>query len=197
MKRPVIIAVVLIAVAAELVYVTRGWWLGESPSEELLLGDLSPGQDQAPPNVQDSPLETPTQTEAPVAGTPPAEPRTEAPLTAPEWVQQILRSTPEEWEGRKKRLGWEERVALKEKIYEYFNAESKPELERRKINREWEFFAAPDRNGAMKYSFSEEDKRAIFSVVMLPNEGMYKLVLPRAQFADFYTLKDKADLLDL
>ncbi|MEO6708309.1 MAG: hypothetical protein ABI054_01810 [Planctomycetota bacterium] len=195
MKRPVILAVVLIAVAAGLIYVTRGWWVGEPPPEGLLMGDLYLEQGNAAPFAQDSPIEEPGPPEDRNAGTPPAKPRVEAPLTVPEWVQQVLRSTPEEWEGRKQRLGHQERVALKAKIYEYFNAESKPEFDRRKTNREWEMISVPDRSGRMKYALKPGDSQLIFNIGMSPKEGMYKIVLPRDQFADFYTLKEKADLL--
>ncbi len=129
------------------------------------------------------------------AETPPEALRVEAAKTAPEWVQEILRSTPEQWKEQQQPLTYEPRVQEKQKIYDYFNAEAAPELERRQRNKEWEFIGPPQANGNRTYSQTKEEERQIYSIVFPVDGGVYKIALPPEQFSDLYTLKERADEL--
>ena len=119
--------------------------------------------------------------------------RAEAPVARPAWVEEILSSSTESWSARKQRMTRDERNALREKIYDYFNQDSKDEFARMREAREWEVLVPPGE--PMTYHGTDEDDHLIYNVVMSQQDGVCKLVLSRERFPELYALKEKADAL--
>jgi len=141
-------------------------------------GRLQLEQPPAPTSPQPLPVEPP-----------PVEPATEAPrveaaATAPEWVQEILRSSPESWPTTHE--GWS-RWRLEEKqarLQKYIADASLDEFQRRIANREW-----TATSNERRFEGKDWDPTAVMQVVMPPGEGTYTIKLPKEQFPDLYALQ--------
>lgn len=149
--------------------------------ERVALEVPQPAPDQKPPTVAEENPEEPARVEAPVAD--------------PAWVQEILRSTPEGWKESHKGKSSEDRLSEKQKIYDYINERSASELTRMQEARQWELISRAEPGNNLSYHHTKEDEGLIYSVVMLHDDGVYKVVLPRELFPDLYTLKERANTI--